>query len=172
MKTHAFRTFVSGVGMLAIVSHSLAAPASEVSDVTARRQIVTAAIQLTEPTAATLLPAQVVNLFNPAAFNQPDADDLAALAAAEAAAALNSANVKPATDNDLLERLAERITPSGTLTLGSDTLLVIGQKRLRAGDRITVTDDGKDHEIELTGVQRLTFTLRLNRAETTRRINP
>jgi hypothetical protein len=125
-----------------------------------------------EPATISPLPAEIVNLFNPAAFGKPDAEELAAIAAAQAAEAANSAKAKPATDSDLLERIAGRIVPSGTVTLGDEALLVFGQKRLRVGDRLTVTYDGKDYDLELTAIQRLTFTLRLNRAEITRRINP
>jgi hypothetical protein len=172
MKTYVLHTFVLGLGLMTTLSSSFAAVVSDIPDVAVRRDTVASALRLVEAASIAPLPTGIVNLFNPAAFNQPDADELAALAAAQAADALNSANAKPATETDLLERIADRIVPSGTLTLGDETLLVFGQKRLRVGDHLTVTYEGKDHDLELTKIQRLTFTLRLNRAEITRRINP
>jgi hypothetical protein len=172
MKTCIPRTFFLGIGLVAMLSTSFGAVVSDIPDVAARRGVIVSALRLVEAASIAPLPAGSVNLFNPAAFNQPDAEELAAIAAAKAAEALNSAKAKPATETDLLERIAERIVPSGTLTLGDETLLVFGQKRLRVGDHLTVTYEGKDHDLELTKIQRLTFSLRLNRAEITRRINP
>lgn len=118
------------------------------------------------------LPADIVHPFDPAAFGQPDPEELKAIAAAKAAAAANVANARPTTDRGLLDIIAARITPSGTLILGGEPLLIFGQKRLRVGDRLTVSYDGQDYNLELTAIERTTFTLRLNRDEITRPIKP
>jgi len=164
-------SFILGLGIVVLPISSWAA-ASDISSPTARKDILTAALRLVEPGPIAPLPADVNQPFNPEAFGQPDADELAAIAAARAAeaAALNKA--KPASEADLLERIAERVIPSGTMTLNGEPLLIFGQRKLRVGDRLTVTYDGRDYDLELTAVQRLNFTLRLNRAEITRRINP
>lgn len=172
MKTCVSRTFLFGIGIAALLADCFAAAASDVSEIAPRREIVASALKLVEPAPVAPLSAEIVNLFDPPAFSQPSAEELAAIAAARAAEMANSVKAKPATDTDLLQRIAERIVPSGTLTLGDEVLLVFGQKRLRVGDHLTVTYDGRDHDLELTEIQRLTFTLRLNRAEITRRINP
>jgi hypothetical protein len=157
--------------MVATLVSSFAAAPSDIGSPVARREIVAAARRLVEPTTVAPLPPEIVNIFNPVAFGQPDAEELAAIAAAQAAEAAASAKAKPASDSDLLELIADRVVPSGTVTLGGEPLLIFGQKRLRLGDRLTVTYEGRDYTLELTGIQRFTFTLRLNRAEITRRIN-
>jgi hypothetical protein len=148
-----------------------AAP-SDVSNPTARRVVVEAAAKLVATPSIAPVPKTAVNIFNPPAFSRPDPEELAAMEAARAAelAALNKS--KPANDTDLLERIAEKVVPSGILTMNDEPLLIFGQKRLRVGDHLTVTYDGKDYTLELAAIQRFTFTLRLNRAEITRRINP
>lgn len=118
------------------------------------------------------LQADIVHPFDPAAFGQPDPEELKAIAAARAAAAANAANARPNTDRGLLDIIAARITPSGTLILGGEPLLIFGQKRLRVGDHLTVSYDGQDYNLELTAIERTTFTLRLNRDEITRPIKP
>jgi hypothetical protein len=145
---------------------------SDIAGLSARRAIVASALQLVESPKVQPLAQNVVQPFNPVAFGQPDAEELAAIAAARAAEAAQQNSAKPATEADLLERIAERVVPSGTLTLNGEPLLIFSQKRLRVGDRLTVTYEGRDYNLELTAIQRFTFTLRLNRAEITRRINP
>jgi hypothetical protein len=172
MKTIQFsRLPVVGVLFLTTLSLVNGAP-SDVSNPTARRSVVEAAAKLVESPTIPPLPAAMNNIFNPPAFGKPDAEELAAMAAARAAEAALLNKTKPATEADLLERIAEKVVPSGTLTMNDEPLLIFGQKRLRVGDHLTVTYDGKDYTLELAGIQRFTFTLRLNRAEITRRINP
>ena len=62
--------------------------------------------------------------------------------------------------------------PSGTLILDGEPLLIFGRKRLRIGDRFTVTYEKQDYELVLVAIERTTFTLRLNQEEITRPIKP
>jgi hypothetical protein len=160
--------------LVAIISCTgdVLAAKSDIAGLAARRVVVTSALKLVESPKVQPLPQNVVQPFNPVAFGQPDAEELAAIAAARAAEAAQQNNARPATEADLLERIADRVVPSGTLTLNGEPLLIFSQKRLRVGDRLTVTYEGRDYNLELTAIQRFTFTLRLNRAEITRRINP
>lgn len=130
------------------------------------------AAKLAEHSTQSPVPTDLVHLFNPVAFGQPDEDERKAIALAKAAeaAALNKA--LPANDSELLEKIAERVIPSGTITLNGEAFLIFGQRKLRTGDRLTVTYSEKDYDVELTSIERFTFKLRLNRAEITRRINP
>ena len=141
-----------------------------------RRPIVEMAQRLAAAPALAPLPADLVQPFNPTAFGQPDPEELRAIAAARAVAAASSAQTqaqtKPTTDRALLELIASRITPSGTLILGDKAMLIFGQKRLRVGDRLTVTYDGRDYELELIGISPANFSLRLNQEEITRPIKP
>ena len=157
---------------LLLATGSLSAAPADIPNPAARSEVVASAVQLAESTTALPAPSGIVNVFNPEPFGKPDADELAAIAAAKAAEAAAQNKSKPANDSDLLESIAERVIPSGTLTMNDEPLLIFGQKRLRVGDHLTVTYDGKDYTLELAAIQRFTFTLRLNRAEITRRINP
>jgi hypothetical protein len=62
--------------------------------------------------------------------------------------------------------------PKGTLSLGSQSLLIFGRKNLRVGDRLTVSFEGTDYTLELVAFDRANFTLRLNHEEITRPIKP
>lgn len=165
-----FVVVVIGIGFGA--TQSWAAAKSEIAGFAARRDTVAAAQKLVAPAALPPLPSEIILPFNPVAFGQPDAEELAAIAAARAAEAAALNKSKPATEADLLARIAERVAPSGMVTLNGEPLLIFGQKRLSVGDRLTVSYDGRDYTVEIASIQRFTFTLRLNRAEITRRINP
>jgi hypothetical protein len=75
-------------------------------------------------------------------------------------------------DRELLAALVQKIQPKGTLSLGSNQLLIFGKRNLRAGDRITVSFEGQDYNLELVSFDRTNFTLRLNHEEITRPIKP
>lgn len=173
MKTISRASFLALVGVLfaATVSPALAA-AADIANPTSRKTVVATAQKLAAETPAAPLPTAPVNPFNPSAFGEPDPEELAAIAAAKAAEAASVVKTKPMTDVDLLQQLAEKINPSGIVTMAGEPLLIFGQKRLRVGDSLTVSHDGKDYKVELAGIQRSTFSLRFNRAELTRRINP
>jgi hypothetical protein len=149
-----------------------AAVTSDLATPDQRRVIVDLAERLSVPPPPVALPADLVQPFNPAAFGQPDPEEVRAVAAANAAAAAANAQAKPSTDHDFLQIIANRVMPSGTLQMGSQQLLIFGQKRLRVGDRLTVSYDNVDYTLELTAVDRTTFTLRLNKDEITRPIRP
>jgi hypothetical protein len=75
-------------------------------------------------------------------------------------------------DREILMALAPKVVPKGTLSLGSNQLLIFGKKNLRAGDRITVNYEGQDYSLELVSFDHINFTLRLNHEEITRPIRP
>jgi hypothetical protein len=163
---------VAALGLSCVCTALMGAPKGDIMPPAQRKDLLSTALRVAEASGPAALPTDLVNLFNPTAFGQPDADELRAIAAAQAAEAAAANKSKPANDSDLLERIAEKIVPSGTLTMNGEPLLIFSQKKVRVGDRLTVTYDGHDYSIELTAIQRFTFTLRLNRAEITRRINP
>jgi len=136
-----------------------------------RSAILELATRFAEAPAVAPLAPDLVQPFNPVAFGQPDPEELRAIAAARAAAAaaVGQSQGKPA---GVLERIVERITPSGTLHLGGEQYLIFGQKRLRVGDLLTVTFEGQDYTLELVAIDRVTFTLRHEREQITRRIQP
>ena len=174
MTSHSYRLVALFVISAATVAALAGAPASDLPSPEVRRHTVELAKRLSEPGTPPALPAELVNPFDPPAFGQPDPEELAAIAAAQAAqAAANAASVKskPSNDGDLLKILAQRVSPSGTMRLGNDSLLIFGSKRLRVGDTLSVTYDGTEYKVQIAAIDAITFTLRLNRAEITRRIN-
>ena len=141
-------------------------PESDLVPVEARRPIVELAeklakIETTESVADAALPKP----FNPAGFgldSRPVVDT----------APTPGPVVKSFGDRELLGALASKVQPKGTLSLGSQSLLIFGKRNLRAGDRVTVNFEGQDYVLELVSFDRTNFTLRLNREEITRPIKP
>lgn len=71
---------------------------------------------------------------------------------------------------DILEEAARDIRPTGTLFVGSENYLLLGGKRYRNGDILTVTIDGIIYEIALSAIDRNSYTLRLNETESRRQL--
>lgn len=168
-------TFRSSIALLGLVSLgvlplSAQARKPDVAAPASREQTVELARRLANREQPQAYPAELVQPFNPAAFGQPSAEEQQAIAAARAAA--TSGPARPANDSDLLQLISARVNPSGTLILGGEPILTFGKKRLRVGDHLTVTYDGRDYDLELIGISRTAFSLRLNANEITRPIKP
>lgn len=73
---------------------------------------------------------------------------------------------------DMLVNIANSITPSGTIKLGDNQILLFGQKKLKVGDSISIVFQGVAYELQITGIERTSYTLRLNQEEITRPIKP
>lgn len=153
-----------------------AAPvAAQQSDLTAppkRAATVDLADRLLKPRVLAALPETLVVPFNPAGFDQPDPEEIKAQQAAAAAAIAAGTPLRPAGDRNVLATLAEKLSPSGTAIIGGEPILLFGSRRLKVGDRLTVTFEGTDYQLDITAITRTTFTLRLNREEITRPIKP
>jgi len=103
-------------------------------------------------------PATLKNPFNPSA--PPPSP-----------AAENSAALVPAPNElALLEQIAPKVTPTGSVEIGGEALLLFGQKKLKVGDHLPIIFEGKPYELEIAGIQSTRFTLRLNGVEITRPI--
>jgi len=124
-----------------------------------------------------VLPAELINPFNPAAFaeatgtvNRNPGNGTAGTATQGAA---EPAPVKPAgpkTDRDIIQAIAAALKPSGFFVLGGEPTLVFGQKRVKAGGHVTITFEGTEYTLDITSIDRPNFTLRLNREVFTRPI--
>jgi hypothetical protein len=111
------------------------------------------------------LPEGLNNPFAPAAFfGRPATPTPALLAAGPARPAA------PSGDQELLENIAPAINPGGTIILGGEPFLLIGQRRVKIGDTLPITFEGTPYVLVITDIQPTTFTLRLNQAELTRPI--
>ena len=62
--------------------------------------------------------------------------------------------------------------PSGIARFDGEAILIFGQKKLKVGDRLTITFEGADYDLEIAAINSTTFTLRYNGEEITRSIKP
>ena len=76
----------------------------------------------------------------------------------------------PRTDRDILNAIGAQLKPSGNFIIGGQQTLIFGQKRVKAGMPMTINFEGTEYTIEITAIDRTSFTLRLNREELTRPI--
>jgi len=138
-----------------------------------RAETVALAEKLLAPRQVKPLAENTPSPFAPPGFEQPDPEELAAQqAAAATASAAAGAEPRLVGDRAILEKLSEYIVPSGIARLGGEAILLFGQKKLKVGDRLTITFDGSDYELDITAIDRTTFTLRYHREEITRSIKP
>lgn len=108
------------------------------------------------------LPLDAVDPFNSAAFSE--AMGLTRPAASEAPRA------GPRGDREVLEAISAQLKPTGNFNLNGQQTLIFGQKRVKAGMPMTINFEGIEYTIEITAIDRTSFTLRLNREELTRPI--
>ena len=88
-----------------------------------------------------------------------------------AAPVVNAAPVaRPKTDLEVLRAIAASLKPTGNFVVAGQNTLVFGQKRVKAGGLITITFEGTEYTLEITAIERTSFSLRLNREEFTRPI--
>lgn len=115
------------------------------------------------------LPAKVADPFHPPGFGgaaeaAPDQTDSGATQPDP------GPRTGPRTDRELVAAIAAAIKPSGYFILGGEPTLVFGQKRVKAGEPLTINFEGADYTLTITSIDRTSFTLRLNREEYTRPI--
>jgi hypothetical protein len=170
-----FRAIGGGVLLaVALAPLASAAPAhaaqSDLVPVAKRAATVELASKIARQNDPVALPADYPHPFNPPGFEQRDPEEEKAKAAAQVV----NEPAKPAGDREILEAIAPRVTPDGTAILPrtGEPILFFHQKKLKVGDRLTITFDGRDYEVEISAIDRTTFTMRLNRAEITRPIKP
>jgi hypothetical protein len=150
----------------------LSAQQSDLVSTQKRAVVVELADQLVRPRVLAEMPAALVVPFNPVGFDQPDPEEIKAQQAAAATAAAAGTPLRPVGDRNVLAILADKLSPSGTAIIGGEPILLFGSRRLKVGDRLTVTYEGADYNLDITAINRTTFTLRLNREEITRPIKP
>lgn len=76
----------------------------------------------------------------------------------------------PRTERELLAAIANAMRPPNVITMGGQQILLFGQKRVKAGDPLTINFEGSEYTLTVTAIDRTSFTLRLNREEYTRPI--
>jgi len=73
-------------------------------------------------------------------------------------------------DRQILEAIAPKVNPSGTARIGVTDYLLFGQKKLKEGEKLTITYEGSAYLIEIVAIQRNNFRIRLNSEELVRPI--
>lgn len=97
------------------------------------------------------LPNPVPNPFVAKAAEAPEAPPLEPGAAPA---------VEPLSEVDLLARLASLIPATGTVILGGEAMLLLGQKRLKEGDTYTIGLDGRNYEVSIAGISSTSFIVK------------
>jgi hypothetical protein len=75
-------------------------------------------------------------------------------------------------DRQVLDAVAPNIVPSGVVQVGDSTILLLGEKKLKVGEYLTITFEGTQYMVVLSAISHSSFTLRLNKEEITQPINP
>jgi hypothetical protein len=73
-------------------------------------------------------------------------------------------------DRQILEAIAPRVDPTGSVRIGDTDYLLFGQKRLKVGEKLTITYEGSVYAVEITAIERNNFRIRLNSEELVRPI--
>lgn len=73
-------------------------------------------------------------------------------------------------DRQILEAIAPRVEPTGSVRIGDTDYLLFGQKRLKVGEKLTITYEGSVHAVEISSIERNNFRIRLNSEELVRPI--
>ena len=137
-----------------------------------RRVVVEMAELLTRPPVVVEAFTPAATPFAPLGFDIPDQDEKAAARAAAALAGGQSGGhpAESLSDHEVLDKIAAKIVPTGTIFVGGKPMLMFGKKFGKVGTHFTVTFDGADYELILTSIDSTTFSLRLHNEQTTRPI--
>lgn len=76
----------------------------------------------------------------------------------------------PRAARELVATVAEGLRPTGFFVVSGEPTLVFGQKRVKAGDNLTITFEGAEYTIVITTITPPNFTFRLGSEEFTRPI--
>lgn len=167
------RRFLSGLLVCgSVVSLQGAKVTADIAPPARREAAVEAAERLTRREPPAPVAADIASPFNPANFDQPDPDAKGAPRPGAAAPVVAAPAPRPPGDREVLENLANRLTPSGTFVMGGKPLLIIDRNRFEVGTKFIVTFNEQDYELELVAIDRTTFTLRYRGEEITRPIKP
>ena len=160
-KSSFFFLFVAG-GLVVFAESpgDIPTPQKRAAMVGLAKGIITSQSALVEPINA----ATLKNPFSPAEASPQQSVSMAPTTSS------GPAVVTQTTDFSRLELIAPKVTPTGSVVIGGESLLLFGQKRLKVGDHLPIVFEGKPYDLEISGIQSTNFTLRLNGVEITRPI--
>jgi hypothetical protein len=75
-----------------------------------------------------------------------------------------------ASNRSLLAALADQLEPKGTFVVGGESIILLGQKKLKVGEKLPITFEGAVYELEITSIETTRFTVRYKNEELTRPI--
>lgn len=126
------------------------------------------------------IPAEQVNPFNPAAFNEAANAPATTVSTggstggSEGGTTTTGGQARgpagPRTDRDLLIAIATALKPGGSIKMGGSQILLMGVKKIRVGEKLNLTFEGNPYTVEVTAINPTHFTLRYNGEEYTRPI--
>jgi len=113
----------------------------------------------------------VPNPFFSEAFTGRGDASLAFASALDTGASAEAARpVGPRGPRELLAAIADGLKPSGYIVMGGQASLSFGQKRVKAGDSLTITFEDNSYTLEIVSIDRTHFTVRLGNETYTRPI--
>jgi len=173
-----FPNFPVLLAALALGAASASAASSVKSDFAtpeARQVVVVLANRLAQPAEITPVSDDLKSLtpFTPPGFDRPDPREKSGLPAPSAGGVTGPA--KLANTRDTLDLIASRLRPTGVIIGGGTPFLVFKtadgrQKMLKVGDKVTITFEGSDYDLEISSITSTDFTLTLNNQKITRPI--
>lgn len=66
----------------------------------------------------------------------------------------------PADSIEFLGKLAAEIPATGTVTLGGEAILLLGQKKLKVGDTYTISFEGQSYDVSIAAITPTAFTVK------------
>jgi hypothetical protein len=172
MKLICFRTAASWIlvfGCIGIARSTAAAPSSDINVPEKRRAVVELGARLSKIGKPAALPTDLVSPFNPPGFDLPNGEE------PPAAGTVTTGKVPPPktlNNRELVEQLAAKINPTGTMIVSGEPRLIFGKYIVKIGQQLTVNVTGRDYVLDIVGITSTTFTFRLNGEEFTRPIKP
>jgi hypothetical protein len=75
-----------------------------------------------------------------------------------------------ASNRSLLIALADLLEPKGTFVVGGESIILLGQKKLKVGEAYPITFEGVVYQLEITAIETTRFSVRYKNEEITRPI--
>ena len=75
-------------------------------------------------------------------------------------------------DREIVAALALQLQPTGSAELNGEKFLLLGQRKVKEGERIPMVFENGQYEVEVSSINGGVFTIRLNNEEFTRPIKP
>lgn len=71
-------------------------------------------------------------------------------------------SVTELSDRDILRKIAPEIEPSGHFVVGGESVLLVKGRRLKVGDVVNITFEGRVYQVAISSIESNSFSLQLN----------